>query len=440
MKKAIVLLLTLLVVGALAFADDAAPAKDQPAYTLSASVTGKWQYDLDTSKSGFTNDWDISFHYYLINDMTKSAKGEGDNYGEITITHLNLAIIDRDEGNIGNDADIVWGLGADGDGDNFGAAAKLHLGSAWIGLGHGAYTADYENAVFVPLFSSDAGYDNSSAFNPEMSPAGSIQLGYDLGDMGTVSAVVGSLLAGANNEFSEYTVGFDASLTPVKDLLAVKAGFWYNLDSSDWVATAKATVTSGDLSANAALDATSNEALSSITASTAGDTAFDMSADVTYKLFEGKDSVVFDVYYTESKDAATVDPPKYHNHKGDIGLKFVDAGGLVEPVAFTVGVFADNLAGDDGSLLSVAVSASYKAALSDTTYAKPYIDIRKDLSDEAAAFADGQLYVKAGVEAVLFSKATLDGNFTLNTYANDLNHVLAKDVDNVLTLSAKVAL
>jgi hypothetical protein len=461
MKKAIVLLLALVALGGLVFAEDAAaaPAKDQPAYTFSANADAEWQYDFDTNKSGFTNEWDLSFHYYLINDATKSTGGTEGTYGQIDVTHLNLSIIDLDEGDYAADHVVVWGASTDGDGDTLGVSAKIVSGNLWVGLGHGAYTADYDNAVFVPLYDADNGLDESSAFNPEMGPAGSIQIGYKLGDFGSVSAVVGSNTAGAVNEFSEYTVGFDAALTPVKDVLAITAGGWYNIDTKFWVATGKVAVTAGGLSANAAIDAAKDESCASSATEQKGrtDVAYDASGSIALALNEKKDSINFDAYYTKElysfytaatayvQDTATTaavaateadtDYPNYAYHRGDFGLKFVDAGGFVEPVSFTVGVFVDDFFGDyDDMLLSVAGSGSYKLALSDATYAKPYFQARKDLSGAK------NLLVQVGVEAKLFANTVLDANFESNGEGNDLNHVLTSTGDKVFTISAKVTL
>jgi hypothetical protein len=445
MKKVIVLL-ALVVVGAIVFAE--APTPD---YSFSASVTTKWQYDFDTQLSGFTNDSDISLHFDLLNGVKKSKGGESGTYGQIDVTNIYLGIYDMEESgtyNMYNDggSNVVWGPAKDGDGDNLSVSAKIVSGNLWIGLGKGAYTGDYDNAVLVPLFDSSSGYTNGSVFEPEITPDGSLQIGYKLGDFGSVKAVVGAAAAGASNDFDQYIVGFDAALTPVKDVLALTAGFWYNAGNEMWIATGKAAVTAGSLSANVAIDAAKNytantyqesPALYFGTLTDATALAYDISGNITYKLFEGKDSVAIDAYYTEVQgNAVKISYPSYQSHKGDFGFKFVDAEGIVPGLGFTVGAFIDDMLADpanDPMLFSFAESISYKAALSDATYVKPYEEARYD-------FAAEQLYLKVGVEAVLFPNTTLDANFTSCAEGNDLNHALTSTANKVLTVSAKVSL
>jgi hypothetical protein len=430
MKKAIVLLLALVALGVFAIAEDAPAAT----YEFTANADAKWQYNFDTNKSGFTNEWDLSLKYHLLNDVAKTTGGDEGTYGLIEVTHLNLNLIEETEADVGSNT-AAWGDGAgDGTGDNLSISAKIVSGNLWVGLGYGAYTGDYDNAVYVPLFSEDSGYDNDSAFEPAISPAGSIQIGYKLGDMGTVSAVVGSNTAGAVNTFKQYTVGFDAALTPVKDVLAIDAGAWYNLESKMWIATAKATVTAGALTVYGAGDFAKDDTASSVTVAS-GETsvAWDVSGGVAFSMNEKKDSINLDAYYTKSVGTADADPvPAYNNHEGDVGLKFVDAGGFVEPLSFTVGVFADDLAGASAdTLLSVAESISYK--IGDLTPSEAF---RYDLATKA-------YYLNLGVDFAGIKNTVLSADLDLGGSADDLNHVFTsgtKGKDAVLTVKAKVTL
>jgi hypothetical protein len=442
MKKVIVLL-ALVVVGALVFATDA-PA---PTYDFAASTTTKWQYDLDTQKSGFSNDWDISLKYHLLNDVALSKKGEEGTYAQIDVTHLNLNLLEEKEDGagvqaIGNDQ-AGWGDGAgDGTGDNLSVTAKIVSGALSVIL-YGAPSGDYDNAVYVPLFDKNNGYDNGSVLEAKVAPGGGLKVAYDLGDLGSISVGFGSYLKGMNNELADMDFGIDATIKPVKDVLSITAGLWYGagqakndhgvISGQDLAATAKVALTAGDLSANAAIDLLNGD-----------DLYFDASADVTYKLFEGKDSVVFDAYYTDITDPAAAEP-FYKSHLGDFGFKFVDAEGLVPGLGFTVGVFADDVLADpanDPMLLSYAVSASYKVALSDATYVKPYGEYWADMGDNAAAFMGEALNeFKIGLEAVLFPNCTFDTNFQYNAQKNnDLNHWLATSGHSIFTVSAKISL
>jgi len=436
MKKAIVLL-ALVVVGALVFAE-AAPAAD---YSFSASVTAKWQYDFMNAKSGFTNESDVSFKYNLLNCEKKSKAGEG-TYGQINVTNIYLGINEIEEATAYDDNGVVWGPAKDADGDNLSISAKIVSGNFWVGLGKGAFQADYNNASYVPFFDADDGWDEASAFNPAVKPAGSIQIGYLLGDLGQIAAVVGSNLAGAVNTTDNYDFGVDVTFKPIKDVLTLVGGFWldgYNkgAEGYGWIATGKASVTSGSFSAYAAIDAANGKYLSETTnALTIPNVTSDIAANVTYKLFEGKDSIAVDAYYTEAIDKEDI-PGTRPSHQGDVGIKFVDAEGFVPGLGFTVFAGLDDLMNDANTetLMSFAGSVNYKIALSDATYVKPSVAVRKDMAGSAL------LYYKGNVEAVLFPNTTFNVTLEGRTEGNDNNHVLvASDNWPMLTVSAKVSL
>jgi hypothetical protein len=439
MKKVIVLL-ALVVVGAIVFAE--APTPD---YSFSATVTAKWQYDFMNAKSGFTNESDVALHFDLLNGAKKSKAGESGTYGQIDVSNLYLGIFDLDEGNIYSDGGVTWGPAKDGDGDNLSISAKIVSGNFWVGLGKGAYQADYNNASYVPFFDGDDGWDEASAFNPAVKPAGSIQIGYKLGDLGQVAAVFGSNLAGAVNTTDNYDFGVDVTFKPVKDILTLVGGFWldgYNkgFEGYGWIATGKASVAVGIFSAYVAIDAANGKYLSETSASGGVNATYDQATNVTLKLFEGKDSIALDTYYTKAVDIETTTSSNsvlYHNHQGDIGVKFVDAEGLVPGLGFTVFAGLDDLLNDANSetLMSFAGSVNYKIALSDATYVKPSVAVRKDMAGAAL------LYYKGDVEAVLFPNTTFNVTLEGRTEGNDNNHrLVASDNWPMLTVAAKVSL
>jgi hypothetical protein len=470
MKKAIVLLLALVLVGAFAFAQDAAadPVLAAPTYSLAANATGGWTMNLTQGTSNFINSYDFSFKYVLVGDVAKSKAGEG-TYGQIDVTHLNLRLVEETES--GPDGSALWTDKSPDDG--FAVAAKIVSGPIEVGL-YGAPGTNFENAKYVPLFNKDAGYATDSALKPALTGANGLTFKYSFGDLGSFSlkaastAAVAEVAAGTNptsvivtgtgKEKDEtakgityttltgaaatapltagtlyikttaaaakvdavdphYIVGGYVDLVPVKDLLTLGGGAWYDLDNKNMIATAKLGLTAGDLSASGALD---------FNAPDGGDSTFDIGANVTYKLFEAKDSVQFDMYYLSTDGAAD---------KGDIGFKFVDAGGLSAPLSFTVGVFGDNLM-EESSWLSYAVSGSYSVALSDTTSVKPYGAYWADLDGKG-------MYVNAGVEASLITNVLLTADFAMGGKNPDNNHVITdgKDAkDAVITLKAKVSL
>jgi hypothetical protein len=478
MKKAIVLLLALVVVGALVFAEDAPPAT----YEFSANATGGWTTNVTQGTSTFINDWDLSLKFHLLNDLTKTTAGEG-TYGSIEVTHLNLNLIEEteDSATVGNGAALWTDKNPD---DGISVKAKIVSGPIELGL-YGAPGDNYENAKYVPLFNKDKGFegtgDNDSMLKPDIGIAKGLSLKYSFGDLGAITlkagntadkaavttassvtvvyTATGSEKADANVTYTDfvgnpvlfsalvktgiylkttvtpvsdlvkghYSVGGELAINPVKDLVALFAGGWYDLDTKQMIFSTTVKVTAGDLSVGLALDGDKPDGT---------DLKFDAAANVAYALFEKKDSVNLDFYYAndavQPTDGAT-----------DLGLKFVDAGGLVAPLSFTVGAFYQDLLDSysyDPKYLSFAESISYKVALSDTTYVKPYEAFWYDMNDSTNKAG---MYFNAGVEASLFANTILTADFAYGGKNPDLNEKLtdgnaAKDV--VLTFKAKVTL
>lgn len=105
MKKALVILLALTIVGA-AFAQDVVTP------TFSGSVSGAWGYDLQDEVGGFKNsiDFDVVFPFAT---QGKKSLGEGDMYGQILIEDFGLKIVSEDKGDpktkIGGDDYAITG-------------------------------------------------------------------------------------------------------------------------------------------------------------------------------------------------------------------------------------------------------------------------------------------------------------------------------------------
>lgn len=484
MKKAIVLLLALVVVGAFAFAQDAAaaPAKDQPAYEFSANATGGWTTNLDAKTSTFINDWDVSLKYHLLNDVAKTTGGDSGTYGLIEVTHLNLNLIEETETTVGSDT-ATWGDGAnDGTGDNLSVSAKIVSGAMELGL-YGAPDTNFENAKYIPLFSKDSGYTNDSGFKPTLASSKGLTFKYGFGDMGSIKLMAANtapVAAGTTTTVytltqngatvltvtaadaaaatykdlngttltalgtvapygyylkltpgtavaevkAHYLVGGLLALNPVKDVLALTAGGWYDLDNKGMIFSATANVTAGALTVAGAFDGQKNDG---------ADLQFDASANVAYSLFEKKDSVNLDFYYLNDKvvDAAKIGGG---THRGDLGLKFVDAGGFVEPLSFTVGAFAQDLLlspAPDPKEVSVAESVSYKVG--DLT---PNQALRYDLFNKG-------MYLKLACDYAGIKNTVVTASFEMGASKDDGNYVLTggKDSkDKVITLKAKVTL
>jgi hypothetical protein len=517
MKKVFVLL-ALVAVGALVFAEDA-PA---PTYEFSASATGGWKYNLDTQQSTFINDWDLSLKYHLLNDIKKTKGADEGTYGYIEVTHLNLNLIEQKEDGstvdygtttINNYGDRVgWGAGAgDGTGDNISVSAKIVSGPIEVGL-YGAPGNNYENAKYVPLFEKDAGYLEStfapntnktrdSAFKPELARSKGLSLKYTFGDFGFVQVlaantaavaavtasttyavsdvvgtgtetvvagvtyyditgaidaaplvlgapytkVVATTVAAANAIDPKYLIGANIQIKPVtSDTLTVQidGGFQTNLDTQDMIMTAKAAVTAGALSTSVAFDGGKPGASGS-------KFAYDAAANVAYALFEKKDSVNLDFYaFSPLEDSDVMST--------ELGLKYVDAEGLVPGLGFTAGFFWYDLLDNwkfDPKTIAFAESISYKYALSDTTYVKPYQALRMDLNDLVLAYAGywdpaknatwdkDTLYINFGVEAQLFPNCILTADYYKGQKHKDNNVNLVKlGDDSEISFKAKVTL
>jgi len=482
MKKVLVLL-ALVAVGALVFAEDA-PA---PTYEFSANATGGWTYNLDTEQSTFINDWDLSLKYHLLNDVKKTKGADEGTYGYIEVTHINLNIFEETESTVGDDSS-KWGDGSnDGDDDNLSITAKIVSGPIEVGL-YGAPGNNYENAKYVPLFDSDAGYTSAvfgvlatatsdSAFKPQLTRAKGLSLKYTFGDFGyvqvlaanTAAAVAaaatttyavyvatGTETSGTYVDFTgativvtaagdltagvvyskvtttaavaaadpQYLIGANIQVKPVaSDALTVQinGGFQTNLETSDMMMTAKAAVTAGVLSVSGAFDGSKAGA-------TGGVFQWDAAFNVAYSLFEKKDSVNLDFYslqLTDDSDTITT----------DLGIKYVDAEGLVPGLGFTVGFFWFDLLDNweyDPKTISFAESLNYKYALSDTTYVKPYQALRYDLDDIGQStfgvdnLNDAIMYLNFGVEAQLFPNCILTADFYKGNKCKDNNENLVK--------------
>lgn len=88
MKKSLLILLVLVVVGAMAFAEDV-----KATYTISGSASVTFGYDLNLSSSGFKNSTDASLTVALVPATTVTKGGEGV-YGWIEIKDFQLGFVD----------------------------------------------------------------------------------------------------------------------------------------------------------------------------------------------------------------------------------------------------------------------------------------------------------------------------------------------------------
>jgi len=234
MKKALVILLAIFMVGA-AFADDVV------APTFSGSVTATWGKDFENDASGFKNESDAKVTFPLAKFGNKAQGGEG-MYGEITVKDFGLTVDTKD--------------GLKYKGDDFAIEGKIHFGN---GLYMGVYknpSLDYNFAENLRKHDAGVPYTDVNVSNDWIITTGGIELGY-ASDMVTVrfrdasigdwdkanakskidakknnflQAQTGQDAAVADNDFNKddrYVYQAAVTLKPVKDLLTVDFAYTF---------------------------------------------------------------------------------------------------------------------------------------------------------------------------------------------------------------------
>lgn len=458
MKKAFVLLLALVMVG-LVFAEDAAKA----AYTVSGDASVKWGYDLATKKSGFVNDANFAIEFPIASSASAKAGGEGV-YGSISITDINLSIKDsKDDG--------LQMLDVDADDNSYTIDAKIIAGPAYVDI-YSAPSFTFNNAAYIEPWSKD-GYDDFSSSSKSKLRAyqaikGGFELGYSIGTLAKIQARVASIgdwgvtstdaaqtialytatgseaaatgvsyltLAGAAQALpltagtTYYKVTATASTSSADDrylfagyftltpmaMLTVNAGVMYYADAEYLGMTGKLTLKPiTGLAVTAGMDA--------VKAGTA-DLKFDANGKVAFSFNEGKDSVSAETYYAE----------KNANGKAyarmDVAAKFSDASGFVPGLSVDAGLFYNDLLADpkaDPALMAFIEKLSYKYALDDATYVKPYEAFGMNLNGKTA-------YLNVGVEAVLIANTTFTLDYAAGAVADDVvgNAFISGSKDNL---------
>jgi hypothetical protein len=99
MKKSLILLVVLLAVGALAFAEDV-----KPTWTVSGSASAIIGYDLNSNGGGIRNSQGVDFDFAFFPTQTFSKTGEGKLYGMIQVADVHLGIFDGQWDAKGTDA------------------------------------------------------------------------------------------------------------------------------------------------------------------------------------------------------------------------------------------------------------------------------------------------------------------------------------------------
>ena len=138
MKKALsVFLMTAMAFGA--FADE--PVADVNIAEFSGNASVQWGVDLDTMKTGFSNDYEVNLKLNLLNNGSKSTTGDGV-WGELVLKTDGDSFIGwRNGGDTDKMNDDAFGSNTGMDSDLslkvFVDTAKIHIGPAYIGIKRG---------------------------------------------------------------------------------------------------------------------------------------------------------------------------------------------------------------------------------------------------------------------------------------------------------------
>ena len=193
-------------------------------FTGNAAVT--WGVDLDSGKTGFKNDAEVTLKLNLLNGGNKSTSGDGV-WGELVIktdgdTFVGWNGNGKVDANKGMGKDLNFGVKVD--------TAKIHFGPAYVGITSGdtqtgklkmdaaIRSADSDNAVTVPNKGPD-GYSQG------------VVVGFD-SDIVKVDVDVRSI--GTTQYSNDYALAGEVELKAVENL-SVKAGASANFNDSNTI-------------------------------------------------------------------------------------------------------------------------------------------------------------------------------------------------------------
>jgi len=146
MKKSLLVLLAIALVGSFAFAEITGVG----APTVSGSVTTTYGYDLDTEASGFYNDSSLSLILPLLDGS--AVKGGSDKfYGEITVDGIGWQLNQDGFYDVDEDADAKDAAELDAS-----ISAKLVLDKIYIKLGNPGYGMNYADIPATGTYEIDA--------------------------------------------------------------------------------------------------------------------------------------------------------------------------------------------------------------------------------------------------------------------------------------------
>lgn len=388
MKKAIVLLLALAVLGGAAFAQTP---------SLSASATLTWGMNLDNNSSGFTNAYtaSVTIPFAVAN---KTTAGEGV-HGYISVSNITFKLTDDPVAG-------TSGLGfteKDADGNAASISAKIVADNLYM-MVYNFTDLNLKNYA-AQLLGGDVKSDiDASAAGVKVGISGDYAVAFILN-----SAATGTDFKG--NPDNYYSAGVHAVLKLVPDVLTADVMFAYDvLDATkEMYIGGKLPVTLGDLTLTPAFDVAFPDG---------ADMSFDARLTAKY-LFAKTTSLTVDGYWGGDEDL-------------EAQVKFVEDAGLVTGLYFEAGfAYYDALETAVASTWKAWTDVSYKAMLDDKNYIKPYAYFSLNSADVTV--------LKLGVAAALIPNTV----FTLQYHSDDLQSVLpAAGVSDkgLITFATKITL
>jgi hypothetical protein len=169
MKKSLILLVVLLAVGALAFAEDV-----KPTWTVSGSASAIIGYDLNAGGGGIRNSQAFDFDFAFFPTQTFSKGGDGKLYGMIQVADVHFGIISGLWDTTGAEADYYSTFADDVKNSSGTITAKVVYDPFYVLVSKGLDDMRFNYAANTDGYS-DVNFFGLSALFPS---AGTIALGY----------------------------------------------------------------------------------------------------------------------------------------------------------------------------------------------------------------------------------------------------------------------
>jgi len=404
MKKAIVLLLALAVLGGAAFAEDLA-------YTLTGSASLVWGYNLNTEHHGFTNTTSAKLVVPLVAKQS-STHAEDVITGSITITNFTAGI---DTSGTAHPVSASAGT----------VTAKiLFPNDLYIQI---ASKPDFtvSNAAMHGPISADAWDGDDTAFNPfAVKPALTSSGGFTFGMDGDFSF---ALMVGSTNTHTaatgedDYMVGGSFSYA-IEELADFGVNFIFGAFQNDNPTTGVGVYANATPVEGLSLYLGADFNIGYYIAAPVDDTfnGMDLQFDVNYEMAD-MFSVGAGVYVGIPNLESEVGAPLMSTV---LSADLLAVENLTFGVSFNMYDILDAMEAEEDIIMAFAMNANYKMMLDDVNYVKPYASFTMIPEAVTGVWSAAELQtVNVGVEAKFFPLTT----FTLDFVAGEI------DADSIFT-------